>query len=60
MRAKKISEGVIMVDLHINKKGWEFQWTPEEDKIIKENYTSKGYGELKFVWLAIPLALADG
>jgi methylenetetrahydrofolate dehydrogenase (NADP+)/methenyltetrahydrofolate cyclohydrolase len=26
-------KGVIMADLHINKKGWEFQWTPEEDKI---------------------------
>lgn len=40
-------KGVIMADLHINKKGWEFQWTPEEDKIIKENYTSKGYDELE-------------
>ena len=36
-----------MADLHINKKGWEFQWTPEEDNIIKENYTSKGYDELE-------------
>lgn len=36
-----------MADLHINKKGWEFKWTPEEDRIIKENYTNKGYDELE-------------
>lgn len=36
-----------MADLHINKKWWGFKWTPEEDRVIKENYTSKGYEELE-------------
>lgn len=36
-----------MADLHINKKGWGFKWTPEEDRVIRENYASKGYEELE-------------
>ena len=37
-----------MADLHINEnKGWKYCWTKEEDDVIKQYYTSKGYDELE-------------
>lgn len=35
-----------MSDVNINKKGWEYQWTADEDRVIKELYPKNGYDKV--------------
>lgn len=32
-----------MAELHIDNKGWKYQWSTWEDEIIKEYYPKNGY-----------------